>query len=101
MKLALLSLLALPAAAQQYSIATVAGGANPATPVPATSISIGQPRRITLDSQGNVYFSAGNSVFKISGSTLTLDRALRNIVIGLGSRLDGVPRQQRLHRRYH
>ncbi len=73
MKSAFFSLaLILPAAAQQYSIATVAGGANPATPVSATSISIGQPRRVAVDSQGNVYFSSGNSVFKVSGSTLTL-----------------------------
>src|ERR1700759_3447665 len=72
MKLALFLTLALPAAAQQYSIATVAGGANPATPVSATSISIGQPRRVALDSKGNVYFSAGNSVFEISNGTLNL-----------------------------
>jgi uncharacterized protein (TIGR03437 family) len=69
--LALLAL-AIPAAAQQYSISTVAGGANPATPVAATSISIGQPRRAAVDSQGNVYFSSFNSVFKIAGGTLSL-----------------------------
>jgi uncharacterized protein (TIGR03437 family) len=61
-----------PAAAQQYTIATVAGGANPATPATATGISIGQPRRTTTDSKGNIYFSSGNSVFKLSGSTLSL-----------------------------
>ena len=60
------------ALAQQYSIATVAGGAPPTTPVAATSISIGQPRRVAVDSKGNVYFSSGNCVFKISGSTLAL-----------------------------
>ena len=58
--------------AQQYAISTVAGGANPATPVSATAISIGQPRRVAVDTKGNVYFSSGNSVFKISGGTLAL-----------------------------
>src|SRR5581483_12237716 len=64
--------LAMPAVAQQYAISTVAGGANPPTPVAATSVSIGQPRRVALDEAGNVYFSAGNSVFKIVNGTLTL-----------------------------
>jgi uncharacterized protein (TIGR03437 family) len=57
---------------QQYSISTVAGGAPPPTPVAATSTTVGQPRRVAVDSAGNAYFSAGNSVFKLSGSTLTV-----------------------------
>lgn len=57
---------------QQYSITTVAGGAPPPTPVAATSTSIGQPRRVAVDSAGSVYFSSGNSVFKLSGTTLNL-----------------------------
>jgi trimeric autotransporter adhesin len=60
------------ALAQQYSISTVAGGAPFSTPVGATSISIGQPRRTALDSSGNIYFTSGNSVYKISGTTITL-----------------------------
>ena len=65
-------LLAGTAFAQQYTISTVAGGAPPATPVAALSTSIGQPRKLVL-SGSNVYFSSGNSVFKIDGSgTLTL-----------------------------
>ncbi len=61
------------AVAQQYTISTVAGGAPPATPAAAASVSIGQPRRVATDSAGNVYFSASNSVFKVSaGGTLTL-----------------------------
>jgi uncharacterized protein (TIGR03437 family) len=58
--------------AQQYSIATVAGGAPPSTPVSALSTTIGQPRRVAVDGAGNAYFSSGNSVFKVSGGTLTL-----------------------------
>src|ERR1035438_8381465 len=58
--------------AQQYTISTVAGGAPPATPVPALNASIGQPRKLAI-SGSNVYFSSGNSVFKIDASgTLTL-----------------------------
>ena len=45
---------------------------TPSTPVAATSISIGQPRRVAVDTKGNVYFSSGNSVFKLAGGTLTL-----------------------------
>ena len=66
-------LCAAAAFAQQYTISTVAGGAPPDTPVAASSISIGQPRRVTVDGAGNVYFSAANSVFKLNGSgVLTL-----------------------------
>src|SRR3954453_17713011 len=65
-------LLAGTAFAQQYTISTVAGGAPPATPVSALSTTIGQPRRLAL-AGGNVYFSSGNSVFRIDASgTLTL-----------------------------
>jgi len=61
------------AVGQQYSISTVAGGAPPATPVAATSVSIGQPNRVATDAQGNAYLSSGNCVFKLSsGGTLTL-----------------------------
>ncbi len=62
----------MPAAAQQYAISTVAGGANPTTPATATAISIGQPRRVAVDSKGNVYYSSINAVFKITGTTLAL-----------------------------
>jgi uncharacterized protein (TIGR03437 family) len=67
-----LATLAAPLAAQQYTIATVAGGAPPATPASAASVSIGQPRRIALDSKNNVYFSAGNTIFKLTSGTLTV-----------------------------
>jgi uncharacterized protein (TIGR03437 family) len=72
-KFALLVAGASLACAQQYTIGTVAGGAPPATPAAASSTAIGQPRRVTLDSAGNLYFSAGNAVYKMtSGGTLTL-----------------------------
>jgi uncharacterized protein (TIGR03437 family) len=59
--------------AQEYSISTAAGGAPPATPTPATGTTIGAVRRVTTDASGNVYFSSGHAVFKISsGGTLTL-----------------------------
>src|SRR5260370_1764422 len=57
-----------PAAyAQQYTISTVAGGAPPPTPVAALSTSIGQPGKLAV-APGGVYFSSGNSVFKLDGS---------------------------------
>ena len=61
------------ALAQQYSISTVAGGAPPATPAAAASISMGQPGRVALDASGNLYFSSSNCVFKIASTgTVTL-----------------------------
>jgi uncharacterized protein (TIGR03437 family) len=58
--------------AQDYSISTVAGGAPPTTPAPAASTGIGSVRRVTVDASGNVYFSSGHAVFKISSGTITL-----------------------------
>ncbi len=59
--------------AQEYSISTVAGGAPPTTPAAAASTAIGTVRRVTTDAGGNVYFSSGHAVFKISSSgTMTL-----------------------------
>jgi uncharacterized protein (TIGR03437 family) len=63
---------AMLAQAQQYSITTFAGGAPPPTPASATATPIGQPRRTAVDSAGNVYFTSGHSVFKMTGGTLTL-----------------------------
>jgi len=58
---------------QSFNLATIAGGAPPATPVAATSAGIGQPLRCTADPSGNLYFSAANSVFKMDTSgNLTL-----------------------------
>jgi uncharacterized protein (TIGR03437 family) len=58
---------------QQYTITTLAGGAPPSTPASAVSVSIGQPQRLTVDPAGNLYFTSGNSVFKLDGNgVLTL-----------------------------
>jgi uncharacterized protein (TIGR03437 family) len=65
---ALVALSCSCALAQQYSISTVAGGAPPPTPATALGTSLGQPRNVTLDSAGNLYFSSGNAVFKQSAS---------------------------------
>jgi uncharacterized protein (TIGR03437 family) len=63
---------AIPALAQQYTISTVAGGAPPATPAPALTTGIGSPRKLLIQGS-NLYFSAGNSVFKLdSGGAITL-----------------------------
>jgi uncharacterized protein (TIGR03437 family) len=61
------------ASGQQYSIATLAGGAPPTTPATATITSVGPTAKLTTDASGNVYFSAGNCVYKLTpGGTLTL-----------------------------
>jgi trimeric autotransporter adhesin len=60
------------AGAQQYVISTVAGGAPPATPMVASSASIGDPARVAVDRAGNVYFTSLHSVFRVDpGGTLT------------------------------
>ena len=77
---------AMLAQAQQYSITTFAGGAPPPTPAAATSTPIGQPRRAMADSAGNIYFSSGNSVFKMSGNgTLTLVAGNSRAAVSAGS----------------
>src|SRR5579864_6506352 len=53
------------AAAQEYTVSTVAGGAPPNTPAAAAGISIGSPQRVTLDKAGDLYFTSLNSVFRI------------------------------------
>jgi uncharacterized protein (TIGR03437 family) len=72
LRFSILLLAGVTAFAQQYTISTVAGGAPPATPVPALNASIGQPRKLAI-AGSNLYFSSGNSVFKIDASgALTL-----------------------------
>jgi sugar lactone lactonase YvrE len=63
---------AAAAAQPQYLVSTVAGGAVQPTPVAALSAAIDQPQRVTVDGSGNVYFTASNAVFKLSGGTITL-----------------------------
>jgi len=57
---------------QQYTISTVAGGAPPPTPAAALSTTIGKPNRTMVDSKGNLYFTAGNCVYRLSGASLAL-----------------------------
>jgi uncharacterized protein (TIGR03437 family) len=54
-----------PTFAQQYVIATVAGGAPPASGIPAVKASIGDPPRVAVDAAGNVYFGSSSSVFEV------------------------------------
>jgi trimeric autotransporter adhesin len=57
--------------AQSYVISTVAGG-NPApAAASAISVALGLPGRIATDPSGNVYFTALNSVFRLSGGAVT------------------------------
>src|SRR5260221_7123373 len=61
-----------PAGAQSYSISTIAGGSPPATPTPAMNVSF-FPNGVAVDSTGNTYFTALNSIFKVdSKGTLTI-----------------------------
>ena len=57
---------------QQYTISTIAGGAPPPTPAPALNTTIGKPNRTMVDSKGNLYFTAGNCVYLLSGTSLAL-----------------------------
>jgi uncharacterized protein (TIGR03437 family) len=77
--------------AQQYTISTVAGGAPPFTPVAATSISIGQPQRVAVDTAGNFYFTSLNCVLKVDGNG-TLTRIAGNSRAGYSG--DGGPATQ-------
>ena len=72
LRLSILLAAGTAALAQQYTISTVAGGAPPTTPATALNTSIGLPHKVML-SGSNVYFSAGNSVFRMdAGGTMTL-----------------------------
>jgi uncharacterized protein (TIGR03437 family) len=61
-----LLLMAGSALAQQYVISTVAGGTPIATPIAATSASIGGPEGVAVGPAGEVYFTGyGHSVYRI------------------------------------
>jgi uncharacterized protein (TIGR03437 family) len=57
-----------PALAQNYAIATVAGGALPASGMAAAKASIGDPPRVAVDPAGNVYFGSLHAVFQVDTS---------------------------------
>src|SRR5665213_2248010 len=66
-------LAALSAPAQQYAVSTIAGRALPPTPAQAASSSIGNTNSVARDAAGNIYFSSGESVYKVDPSgVLTL-----------------------------
>lgn len=59
-------LLASQVAGQEFTISTVAGGVPPPVTAAATTASIGKPQGAAVDAAGNVYFSAGYCVLKLS-----------------------------------
>jgi trimeric autotransporter adhesin len=60
---------ARPAAAQQYTISTIAGGGAFLSSLPSVSRAVNLPMGpasgIAVDSAGNVFFAAGDSIFKL------------------------------------
>lgn len=62
------SFLCFAAYAQQYVISTVAGGVPPSTPAPASGVSIGDPPRVAIGSDGSAYFASLHSIFKVDRS---------------------------------
>jgi uncharacterized protein (TIGR03437 family) len=70
MRTQILCVLALAqlAPAQQYLISTIAGGAPPPSPIPATAASIGSPDTIAFDAAGNFYFTGNQCVFKVTAN---------------------------------
>ena len=50
---------------QFYSYVNFPGENWPASPVPATSVSIGNPTGITTDAAGNVYIAGPSIIFKL------------------------------------
>jgi len=57
--------------AQTFTISTVAGGAPAPAAASGTSVAVGLPGRVATDRSGNVYFTALNSVFRLSGGSIT------------------------------
>jgi uncharacterized protein (TIGR03437 family) len=50
---------------QPYTISTVAGGIPPGTPATAVGVSIGDPPRVAVDENGNLFFAASHSLFRV------------------------------------
>ena len=63
----MLLLAAVQAGAQQYLITTAAGGGLPPTPAQAVNASFSNPYGLAV-AFGNVYFTAGNCVFKVDAA---------------------------------
>lgn len=73
---------------QQYVVSTIAGGAPPITPVPGSSISVGQPSGVAVDVSGSVYFTGLDCVFRLD-QTGVLTRVAGNSRSGYSG--DGGP----------
>ena len=78
----------LSASAQQYNIATIAGGSPPPTPVTALNAPLGTPGAVTSDPGGNIYFVTDDCVFKID-TTGNMTRIAGNSRVGFSG--DGGP----------
>ncbi|HYA18038.1 MAG TPA: IPT/TIG domain-containing protein [Bryobacteraceae bacterium] len=61
---------ALCAGQQQYLIRTVAGATPPPSPETAVGALVWRPTGVTVDSSGNVYFTAGQYVFRLDRNGL-------------------------------
>src|SRR5258706_1493481 len=72
-----------PAAEQQYSIYTIAGGPPQLTPQPAADAAIGFAVSVAADAKGNVYFASAdlNSVFRLDANG-TVIRVAGNTIAG-------------------
>jgi sugar lactone lactonase YvrE len=68
MKLLVALAIGLRLTAQTYVISTIAGGAPAPASATATNVPLGGLGRVGLDSSGNVYFTALNSVFRLDSS---------------------------------
>src|SRR5580704_17985710 len=55
-------------AAQTYQITTFVGGSPPPTPSPALATPIGESDGMVTDPQGNLYFTARRSVFRMDSN---------------------------------
>ena len=74
--------------AQSYTISTFAGGA-PQVNILGTSAALGAPNGVAVDSSGNLYFTAQNSVLRLDASTGLLTLVAGNGTTGYSG--DGGP----------
>ncbi len=68
--------------AQAYLIGTVAGGGLPQNQIPAVSASFGEVYSVAVDATGNLYFAAGNCVFRVDTAGVLTRVAGTSVVPG-------------------